>query len=224
MSQFNDALSRSHHTKEVVTKLRKDIILGKYKPGTRLIEAKLAEQLGISRAPIRTSLQLLAQEGLVMNLANGGTEVIGCSTKDIKDIFELRLLLEKTALQSTFNKPVFRYRPLFDAMDLLESYKDRTDEATSEVTSSLDIAFHRSLILMADNNAMTVAWNTMSNTIQAILEITNMTASTFEQFCDGHRKLADMIVQKNEACLEELERHIMNALNIIVERIEKNAY
>jgi DNA-binding GntR family transcriptional regulator len=224
MSNYNDALSRSHHTKEVVTQLRKDIILGKHKPGTRLIEAKLAEQMGISRAPIRTSLQLLAQEGLVMNLTNGGTEVIGCSPKDIKDIFELRLLLEKTALQSTFHNPVFRYRPLFDAMDLLESYKDRTDEVTSEVTSNLDIVFHRSLILMADNNAMTVAWNTMANTIQAILEITNMTTSTFEEFCDGHRRLADMIVQKNEASLKELEFHITNAMNIIIERIEKNMY
>ncbi|XID91345.1 GntR family transcriptional regulator [Paenibacillaceae bacterium WGS1546] len=222
MSQFQDALSRSHHTKEVVAQLRKDIILGKYKRGTRLIEAKLAEQMGISRAPIRTSLQLLAQEGLVMNLANGGTEVIGCSPKDIRDIFELRLLLEKTALQSALSSPVFRYRPLFDAMELLESYKDKGVEVTSEVTSNLDIAFHQSLILMADNNAMTVAWNTMAKTIQAILEITNMTTSTFEEFCDAHRKLADMIVQKNEACIEELELHIKNAMNIIIERIEKN--
>lgn len=224
MSHFNDALSRSHHTMGVITQLRKDIILGKYKPGTRLIEAKLAEQMGISRAPVRTSLQLLAQEGLVLNLTNGGTEVIGCSTKDIKDIFELRLLLEKTALQRTFENPVFRYRPLFDAMDLLESYKDRTNEVTSEVTSNLDIAFHRSLILMADNNAMTVAWNTMANTIQAILEITNMTTSSFEEFCDAHRSLADMIVQKNEACFAELEHHITNAMNIIVERMERNKY
>ncbi|GBF75708.1 putative GntR family transcriptional regulator [Paenibacillus sp. 598K] len=221
MSPFNDALSRSHHTKEVVRQLRKELILGKYPTGSRLIEAKLAEQMGISRAPIRTALQLLAQEGLVVNLANGGTEVIGCSPKDVRDIFELRLLLEKTALQITFNSPSFRYRPLFDAMELLESYKAKPDEVTSEVTSNLDIAFHRSLILMADNNAMTVAWNTMANTIQAILEITNMTMSSYEEFCLAHRQLADMIIQKNEACIGELEQHITNAMNIIIARMEQ---
>ncbi|BBI32756.1 GntR family transcriptional regulator [Cohnella abietis] len=224
MSNHADSLSRSHHTKEVVTQLRKDIILGKYKPGTRLIEAKLAEQMGISRAPIRTSLQLLAQEGLVLNLTNGGTEVIGYSAKDVKNIFELRLLLEQTALQNTFKSSSFVYRPLFDAMELLESYRDKEDEITSDDTAYLDITFHRSLILMADNNAMTVAWNTMANTLQAILQITNMTTPTFSAFCDEHRKMADMIIQKNEEIFQVLRHHIMNAMNIIIERMEKNMY
>ncbi|GGD93464.1 GntR family transcriptional regulator [Paenibacillus nasutitermitis] len=224
MSNYTDSLSRSHHTKEVVTQLRKDIILGKYKPGTRLIEAKLAEQMGISRAPVRTSLQMLALEGLVMNLTNGGTEVIGCSAKDVRDIFELRLLLERTALLSTFKSPTFRYRPLFDAMELLESYKAKGEEITSYDTAYLDISFHRSLILMADNNPMTVAWNTMANTVQAILEITNMTRPTFAEFCDDHRELADMIIQKNEESIQMLDHHIMNAMNIIIERIEKSQY
>jgi len=224
MSNYADSLSRSHHTKEVVTQLRKDIILGKYEPGSRLIEAKLAEQMGISRAPVRTSLQLLAQEGLVLNLNNGGTEVIGCSPKDVKDIFDLRLLLERTALQITFNSSTFRYRPLFDAMELLESYKGKAGEITSEDTAHLDIVFHRSLILMADNKPMTVAWNTMANTVQAILEITNITTPTFEAFCSGHRMLADMIIQKDEGAFTELEYHITNAMNIIIERMEKKMY
>lgn len=224
MYKFEDSLARSQQTKEIVTQLRKDIILGKYKPGTRLIEAKIAEQMGISRAPIRTSFQLLAQEGLVINLSNGGTEVVGCSVKDINDIFELRLILERKALETLFEHPSFRYRPLFDAMEQFEVYlaDSKTREITSYDTSYLDITFHRSLMMMAENNPMMVAWNTMANTVQAILEITNMTSSTFQDFYDDHRKLADMIIQQNDQCFEELAFHITNAKNIIIQRIEKS--
>lgn len=227
MHKFEDSLLRSSQTKETLQQLRKDIILGKYKPGTRLIEAKLAEQLGISRAPVRMAFQLLAQEGLVLNLSNGGTEVVGCSVKDVKNIFELRLLLEREALEIAFNNSSFHYRPLFDAMELFDEYKNKRDTAviTSYDTSHLDINFHRSLIMMADSNPLRVAWSTTANIVQAILEITNTTRPTFQEFYEDHRKLADIIIQKNrEECFTELEFHINNAKNIIIERMENSNF
>src|SRR4051812_28923158 len=99
INKYDEPLARALHTKEIVKQLRTDIILGKYRPGTRIIEATIAKQMGISRAPIRTSLQMLAQEGLVLNLSNGGTEVVGFSVKHFVDLFDLRLMLEKKALE-----------------------------------------------------------------------------------------------------------------------------
>lgn len=225
IQRYEDSFQRSSQTKETLQQLRKEIIFGKYKPGTRLIEAKLAENMGISRAPIRTAFQMLAQEGLVLNLSNGGTEVIGCSSKDVADMFELRLVMEKEALRIAFDNPSFHYRPLFDAMEMFDEYKKKfeaTSEITSNDTSQLDILFHRSLIMMADSNPLRVAWNTMANILQTILEITNTTRPTFREFYEDHRMLADMIIQKKrEECFKELEFHITNAKNIIIERIDQ---
>jgi DNA-binding GntR family transcriptional regulator len=222
MNKYDDPLARAMHTKEIVKRLRTDIILGKYRPGTRLIEATIAKQMGISRAPIRTSLQMLAQEGLVLNLSNGGTEVVGFTVQHFIDLFDLRLMLEKHALELILVSTSFNYRPLFDILETFEAYrkKSKTSEISSAETSFLDIQFHRSLINMLENNPLLVAWNSMANVFQAILEITNMTSASFEEFYMDHRKLADLVIQKNPNSVDELIAHISKSKNIIVQRME----
>ncbi|QGQ94268.1 GntR family transcriptional regulator [Paenibacillus psychroresistens] len=223
MNKYDEPLARALHTKEIVKQLRTDIILGKYRPGSRMIEATIAKQMGISRAPIRTSLQMLAQEGLVLNLSNGGTEVVGFSVKHFVDLFDLRLMLEKKALELILISNSFNYRPIFDIMETFEAYRKKslTTEITSSETSFLDVQFHRSLINMLENNPLLVAWNTMANVFQAILEITNMTSSSFEEFYNDHRRLADLVIQKNPSCVDELIAHISKSKDIIVYRMEK---
>lgn len=221
MSKVDEPLVRAQHSKEIVKRLRTDIILGKYEPGARLIESKVADQLGTSRAPIRTAFQILAQEGLVLNLANGGTEVVGFTVKQVIDLFDLRLMLENKALELVISNSAFHYRPILESMEQLETHI-RSKQVTSADTSQLDLQFHRSLVMMSDNGPLFVAWSTMSNIFQAILEITNMTSSTYQEFYDDHRRLADWIIQKNPACLDELKAHITKAKNIIVERLEKS--
>ncbi|QGQ94300.1 GntR family transcriptional regulator [Paenibacillus psychroresistens] len=223
MNKYDDPLARALQTKEIVKRLRTDIILGKYRPGSRLIEATIATQMGISRAPIRTSLQMLAQEGLVLNLSNGGTEVVGFSIKHFIDLFDLRLMLEKKALEMIISSSTFNYRPIFDIMETFDAYRKQTTdkEITSAETSFLDMQFHRSIINMLENNPLLVAWNSMANVLQAILEITNMTSANFEEFYNDHKRLADLVIQKNPKCVDELVAHISKCKDIIVYRMEK---
>lgn len=223
MKKLDDPLARALHTKEIVKKLRTDIILGKYAKGSRLIEAKIAEALGASRAPVRTAFQLLAQEGLVVNLSNGGTEVVGFSIKQASDLFDLRLLLERKALELILANSTFHFRPLFESMEILEAHLRQVGaaEAPSSETSALDIHFHRSLMVMSENNPMLVAWNTMVNVFQALLEITNMTSSSYKEFFDDHRRLADLIIQRSHGSIDELVAHISKAKSIIIYRLEK---
>jgi DNA-binding GntR family transcriptional regulator len=223
MKKYEDPLARSIQTREIVKRLRTDIILNKYKPGSRLIEAKIAEQQGISRAPVRASLQILAQEGLVINLSNGGTEVIGFTMKHVVDLFDLRIILEKKALESIIASKSFQYKPLLDFMDIFESFNRNSDisKVTSFETSQFDLQFHRSLVMMSDNNPILAAWNTMANLLQAILEITNITHSSFQEFYEEHKKLAELVIQKNPACIVSLEEHITNAKEILVVRMSK---
>ncbi|MDI4645837.1 GntR family transcriptional regulator [Cohnella hashimotonis] len=223
MNKLDDPLARSLQAKEIVKRLRTDIILGEYKSGSRLIEAKVADRLGCSRAPIRTAFQLLSQEGLVLNLSNGGTEVIGFTSKQAHDLFDLRLLLEQKALEQILANRSFHFRPLFEAMeDLEQRLSDSENRPSSADTSVLDIQFHRSLMTMAQNSPLLAAWHTMANVLQAILEITNMTSATYRQFYESHRRLADLVIQRSPEALDELTRHIANAKAIIIARLEQN--
>ena len=77
--------------------LRNRILAGSIEPGENLIEMKLAEELGVSRTPIREAFRKLELEGLVFSVPNKGVVVKGISNQDTEDIFAIRMHLEPLA-------------------------------------------------------------------------------------------------------------------------------
>ena len=75
---------------QVFEKLENDIILGVYPPGEVLTELRLAEQLGVSRTPVREALRRLEQEQLIENTGNGSV-VIGITFEALQDILDILL-------------------------------------------------------------------------------------------------------------------------------------
>ena len=69
------------------------ILNGEYKEGDSLNELKISQELGVSRTPVREALMQLELEGLVNNIPNKGATVVGISDKDIRDIYEIRILI-----------------------------------------------------------------------------------------------------------------------------------
>ena len=83
---------------EVVSEtLRQAIQDGTLKPGERLMEIPLAEELGVSRTPIREAIRKLELEGFVVMVPRRGTYVANISLKDITQVFEIRSALEELA-------------------------------------------------------------------------------------------------------------------------------
>ena len=84
--------------REVVSEtLRQAIQDGVLKPGERLMEIPLAEELGVSRTPIREAIRKLELEGFVVMIPRRGTYVANISLKDITQVFEIRSALEELA-------------------------------------------------------------------------------------------------------------------------------
>lgn len=83
---------------QILLKLREMILTGKFQPGERLAEVPIAAELGVSRTPIRSALEILAREGLVSPASNHrGFFVRGVTLKEILDATELRGVLEGVA-------------------------------------------------------------------------------------------------------------------------------
>ena len=81
--------------REVVCEsLREAIRKGVLKPGERIMEIKLAEELGVSRTPVREAIRKLELEGYVVMMPRRGTYVADMSIRDINEIFEIRTALE----------------------------------------------------------------------------------------------------------------------------------
>jgi DNA-binding GntR family transcriptional regulator len=82
---------------EAYRAIRLKIMLGELKPGERLYENLLADMLGISRTPVREAIRRLDSDGLVTLVRNGGAWVSNPTEEEIRDAFELRVILEGMA-------------------------------------------------------------------------------------------------------------------------------
>jgi DNA-binding GntR family transcriptional regulator len=81
----------------IYASLRRKIILGQYHPGQRLVEGKLAKSWGVSKSPLREALKELQHEGLVEAVPRRGYIVTPITIKQVQDLFDLRLILEREA-------------------------------------------------------------------------------------------------------------------------------
>ena len=103
--------------------LREKILAGELRPGSRLLEVYLAEDLGISRTPVRDALSRLAEEGLLERGSRGGFIVRSFTVADALDAIEIRGVLEGTAARLAAERGV----PL-ERMARLEQIVDRMDQ------------------------------------------------------------------------------------------------
>jgi DNA-binding GntR family transcriptional regulator len=79
--------------------IRRRIVEGHFRPGERLVEARLAADLDCSRTPIREALRMLDSEGLVRSLPNRGASVRDLTAGHIRDLYEVRARLESLAAE-----------------------------------------------------------------------------------------------------------------------------
>jgi DNA-binding GntR family transcriptional regulator len=97
LKEHPDRRGKRTLTDYVYSALRSDILSGAYSAGASLVETRIAEELGVSRTPVREALRRLELEELVQSTPNKGMVVLGVTPKDIDDIYALRYLLEGLA-------------------------------------------------------------------------------------------------------------------------------
>ena len=139
-SLFKDGSEKYSLRGKIFNILRQQILDGKYIPGDSLIETKLAEELGVSRTPIREAIRQLELEGLVNSVPNKGVIVKGITEKDIEDIYTIRKVLEGVAAKWAVEKISDEgIRELKDNFELMEFYTAKGD---IEQVAKLNTSFH----------------------------------------------------------------------------------
>ncbi|MFN2341690.1 MAG: GntR family transcriptional regulator, partial [Halanaerobium sp.] len=81
-------------SEKVAEHLKREIFLENYQGGDRILEARVAEELSVSRAPVREAIKELEKAGLVETVPRKGSFVVSFEESDIKEIFEIRVILE----------------------------------------------------------------------------------------------------------------------------------
>ena len=137
----------------VAADLRRLILTGLIEPGSRLIEDRLAERLGVSRNPVREAIRVLATEGFVEQSPRRGACVARLGISDAEDIFEVRMALEPvgTRLAARHSSP----EGVADLGAVLDQAKAAADAGDLDVLADLNTAFHHRVVALGGNDYLT---------------------------------------------------------------------
>ena len=99
---------------EIVALIKRAVLTGQLEPGQKVNELRIAEQMRVSRAPLREAIRELVQQGLLVSIPYAGTMVIDVTAKDIEDAYSLNKVLDEFAIERTWPN---RSGQFFDELD-----------------------------------------------------------------------------------------------------------
>ena len=180
----------------VFENLRTAILEGNLKAGQRLMEVQLAEQLGVSRTPIREAIRKLELEGLVVMLPRKGAYVANMSFKDLIDVLEIRATLEGLAASLAAERR--NDEDVIKLEKVAKEFEEGVRNADIEVVLKKDVEFHENIFLMANNKKLyhliTSLWEQVHRF--RVMYVSNNEASL--SLVDEHKRILDAI--KNGDC------------------------
>ncbi|TDC65871.1 GntR family transcriptional regulator [Micromonospora sp. KC207] len=192
-----------------VSRLTREILSGRSEPGERLVEEQLTRRLGISRAPLREALRLLAQQGLVEHVPRRGVRVATLSDRDVRELYELRDVLERVAVRRAI--PVPREADLAGLRTALDQMRDATRIGDRLAVAESHRAFHVALVALAGNRQLSAVYDSILMKLQLYMAINLRREAEVAQPSDGvhrHERLFEAVAGKDpEAVLAVLSEH-----------------
>jgi DNA-binding GntR family transcriptional regulator len=194
--------------------LRKEIVEGRLKPGDRIVEEDVSEQLKVSRGPVREALRQLEQEGLVVSFPYRGTEVLGVSQEEVEEILvPIRLTLERFAFRNALAR--LTDVELAELADLVAAMRNAAAAADLDQLAEDDVRFHELVISRSGHPHCLQIWKTIEPRVRAHFRRDAPVHPSPFELPDEHQELLDALRTRDEATvLAVLEQHIWNYLNV----------
>lgn len=205
--------------------IKKDILAWHIKPGDCVSEQQLADQLGMSRTPVREALHTLERDGLVTIIPRKGTFVREISVEDIVEIYNLREVIEGLAARLA--------APLIDQDILAKLDEDFAeigklaarnnwqlpDDKLEELIAS-DFALHDRIVRSCRSPRLVQISETLNDQVQRTRFLSSYTLDRVEYSVVSHREIIAALLQRNGKLAEHRVReHIANSREAVVESI-----
>lgn len=204
--------SKDHHSlsDKVFKYIRDGIIEGRYQSGDYLVETKLAEELGVSRTPVREALKQLELEDLAESVPNRGVVVKGISQEDITDIYTIRLKLE--GLAAFWAAQRIRQQQLDqlgELVELMELYTRRNDSVN---LARLDSEFHEIIFTACNSRTLRHILISLHQNAQRARKSSLMSPARTPKSLEEHKEIYDALcahdAERAKICMEQ---HILTA-------------
>ncbi|WP_158818108.1 GntR family transcriptional regulator [Methylocapsa sp. S129] len=205
-------------TEMVITEIRELIVSGRLVLGEQLSESALAEQLGVSRTPVREAFLRLETERLVEVRPQRGTFVFQYGAPELRDICELREVLETGALRIALSR---------NRVELIERLEGETNAADAAGVvepgpyQAFDKSFHDALVRASANEELIEAYERISGRVRTIRYRLTRSRRQIAGSQRGHREIVNALKDGRDAdAIRRLGKHVYNAYEMFRREIE----
>jgi transcriptional regulator, GntR family len=196
----------------VFESMRDAIISGILKPGERLMEIQLAEEMGVSRTPVREAIRKLELEAFVIMVPRKGAYVAGVSHKDVADVFEIRTALEGLAAGLAAERIT---ADEIEEMERVLLFADGEEKDLEKIVQR-DTDFHDLLYKASRNNRLLQILANLREQIQRFRATSLAVPGRILYAIKEHRAIVEALAEHNSELAKELmEAHIVTAENVM---------
>ena len=184
-----EGAARRSRADEVYEQLKRDVAEFKLVPGDRFTENELSERLGVSRTPVRQALFRLQQEGFVEVLFRSGWRVLPFDFEQFEQLYDLRMVLETTAVQRLCAEAQGVNRAMLDELAAIWLVPPAQRSADTVQVAQWDEAFHCALVQAAGNAEMARVHRDVTDRIRIIRRLDFTQQPRIDATYDEHAKI-----------------------------------
>ena len=202
----------------VVDAIRDALIRGEFRPGEKVPEQQIAEQLGVSRTPVREALRILEFQGLLETRPKNGTYIARLRPEEARDGLLVRCALEELAVRQAVERLGSGWEKVCDGLqELLEGMREAIAGRDQVAATEFDIRWHAQLVDAAGNRQLSHAWRMVGSPLlvwSPEVEQYPLTIEAWVDVIDRHAQLLAVLRDADlAACADALREHIMRKLD-----------
>jgi DNA-binding GntR family transcriptional regulator len=215
------SIPRTLH-EQVAQRLRQMLVENRIKPGAKLNERELCEQLNVSRTPLREAIKMLAAEGLVELVPNRGAIAVSLDEEDVVHTFEVMAGLEGLSGELAAQRITDAELTEIKAMhyEMLAAYTRDDLSAYYSINSRI----HRAINAAAKNPVLTVTYNQVNARLQALRFRSNQDGAKWKRAVKEHDKMIEALEARDpQAMRAVLATHLANKRDTVLEQLRGDA-
>lgn len=193
------------------------ILDAKLPVGSALSEYRLAEEIGVSRTPVREALKRLEQDGLVHSIPRRGTFVADLTARGIVEIYEVRSQLEGFAARVAAERmDRAEVKRLIAELDRVQKRSDNSDPKAAQ---EHDIHVHKGIVAAASNDRLTQILATLDDQVYRIRRRAMANSSRLPTTLAEHRRILGAILDHDpEAAERAMREHLQSAMENAIQQ------
>lgn len=204
--------------------LRESILSGELAPGDRLIEAQLAEQLQVSRTPIREAIRQLQREELVTADDVGWLRVATVSASEARHLYDCRIALETLAVTEACSKATaLHLQQLQDLISQAERLAEQDPSSSDRAMQPLEIdyLFHRTLAQSSGNTYLVSLLDQVFGKMALLRVHTTYHNPDVLEIRTEHKLIYEAIAHRNcEAAVQAIQSHLIASKTRVVQELD----